>query len=469
MDRILRHFQPNHWDFLLQLARQCLEAGGRACLVGGCVRSALLEEPVLDFDVEVFGLEPAVLEGILRRQARVAKVGKAFGIFKLAGWPVDVGLPRSERKAGTGHRGFEISIDPHMTMEEAARRRDFTVNAIYLDILEARLVDPLQGIPDLEARCLRHCSERFPEDPLRVLRAMQFAARLPADVAPATVDLCRSLTPEGLSPERFFAEWEKLLLQGKEPSRGLFFLRECGWLRYFPELEALSGCLQDPHWHPEGDVFTHTAHCLDAYAGHRSGKREEDLVVGFAVLCHDMGKPRTTEDHEGRIRSHGHESAGLKPARKFLERLNVSSRIIEQVLPLVKCHMRPAMLHANRSSPAAIQRLARDAGRLDLLLKVYQCDAAGRPPLPDDSGEACDWIRDQARRLNVEQRKPAPLLNGRDLLQRGWQSGPAMGKFLRDVYERQLDGDFADRREALEWLDGQEPGGSTDQPESPKE
>lgn len=452
MLELIRHYQPTHWTFLKGLAKQCAQSGGKAYLVGGCVRSALLREAVADFDVEVFGLPPAELETILRGIAPVAKVGRAFGIYKLMGWPIDVGLPRSERKRGSGHRGFDISIDPQMPLEEAASRRDFTVNAIYLDILNEQLIDPLSGRADLEKGLLRHCSERFAEDPLRVLRAMQFAARLPAVVCPETLALCRRLTPEGLSPERYFAEWEKLLLEGKEPSRGLFFLRDCGWLAHFPELDAMSGCPQDPAWHPEGDVFEHTAYCLDAFARARTGKREEDLIVGFAVLCHDMGKPATTERIDGHLRSYGHESAGLKPARQFMKRLSLAARLAEQVLPLVKCHMRPAILFADKSSPAAIRRLARDCERLDRLLRVFRADAAGRPPLPDTSAEAAEWLATLARSLQVESGKPRRILSGRDLMQRGWSAGPAMGSFLDLAYERQIDGAFTNREEALAWL-----------------
>jgi tRNA nucleotidyltransferase (CCA-adding enzyme) len=453
MKELTRQYQRTHWSFLKKLALHCTAKGGKVYLVGGCVRSALLGEDVLDFDVEVFHLTPELLESILKELAPVAKVGKAFGIYKLSGWPIDVGLPRSERKMGSGHRGFEISIDPTMPVEEAAKRRDFTVNALYFDIIEETLVDPLGGLTHLENRCLRHCSDRFVEDPLRVLRAMQFAARLPAEVCPETLDLCRSLTPEGLSPERYFAEWEKLLLEGKRPSAGLSFLKECGWLRYFPELEALSGCPQDPKWHPEGDVYEHTLHCLDAFAQSRTGNREEDLVVGFAVLCHDMGKPSTTEFIDGHLRSHGHETAGLKPARIFMKRLNLATKLAEQVLPLIKCHMRPAVLFQEKSSPAAIRRLARDCGRLDLLLRVFRADSAGRPPFPDNSSEANDWLLSSARRLQVASSKPKPLLNGHDLMKRGWAAGPSMGRFLAEAYEQQLDDAFTGREEALQWLE----------------
>lgn len=472
MSELNSYFLAEHRAFLLRLGRACREVGGRACLVGGCVRSALLGETVHDFDVEVFGLPPEELEPVLGGLAPVIRVGKAFGIYKLQGWPVDVGLPRRERKTSSGHRGFAVDIDPGMSVREAARRRDFTVNAIYCDLATGELEDPLDGRVDLQAGILRHCSERFPEDPLRVLRAMQLAARLSAEVAPETRELCASLTPEGLSRERFFGEWEKLILLGKRPSCGLAFLRQAGWLRFFPPLADLVDCPQDPQWHPEGDVWTHTLHCMDAFARRRTGDREEDLVVGLAVLCHDFGKARTTARVDGRIRSPGHEKAGLEPAQRFMEQLNVSRRIQEAVLPLIHCHMRPSLLYQQSSSASAIRRLARDCGRLDRLLRVAEADAAGRPPMPGNAAHVTDWIRRRARELEVEQQAPAPLITGKDLLERGWESGPAIGEFLRAAYERQLDGLFQDRPEALAWLDRQleerlrSPGTQASEPEA---
>ena len=453
MSSLPQSFHPRHWAFLKRLSGACRARGGTACLVGGCVRSALLGETVEDFDLEVFGLAPAELESVLDSLTKIKRVGRAFGIYMLEGWPIDVGLPRRERKCGTGHRDFTIDIDPGMSLAEAALRRDFTMNAIYFELDAERIMDPLGGLQDLERRILRHCSPRFSEDPLRVLRGMQFCARIPASVAPETLELCRQLDPEALSAERFFGEWEKLLLSGKQPSRGLAFLKDCDWTRFFPELQAMIGCEQEPQWHPEGDVWAHTLHCMDAFANQRSGIREDDLMVGFAVLCHDMGKPLTTEFSDGKIRSHGHESAGLKPARQFLERLRVSNRLVDGILPLIKCHMRPGILHARNSSDSAIRRLARDCGRMDLLLRVFQADSAGRPPLADGSEKAVQWLRLKARQLEVARSRPKPVLRGTDLLERGWKSGPEMGAFLDSAYEAQLEGEFTTRAEALHWME----------------
>ncbi|MEY3000514.1 MAG: hypothetical protein RL648_728 [Verrucomicrobiota bacterium] len=440
---------------LQKVAHACAAAGGRAYLVGGVVRSALLGEIPTDYDMEVFGLtEPQLLEA-LRGMGVVRPVGKAFGIYKLGGYPIDIGLPRREHKTGLGHRGFAVQTDPALSLREAALRRDFTVNALYMDILSGDVIDPLGGLADLHQRRIRHCSEQFAEDPLRVLRAMQFAARLEATVAPETVALCRGLSPEGLSAERFGAEWEKLLLKGRRPSLGLSFLKEAGWLAYFPELEALVGCPQDPRWHPEGDVWQHTLHCLDALPKLRMDQSGDDLTVALAVLCHDFGKPLTTEITAAGIRSPGHEQAGLEPASAFMQRLRISKRIQEAVLALVATHMRPATLYRDQSSSAALRRLANDCGRLDLLMLVFRADNAGRPGYHDDSAEAVRWIQERARLMNIEAQKPPPILQGRDLLVLGMTPGPAMGSLLRAAYEAQLDGLFEDYATARAWATAQ--------------
>ena len=288
-------------------------AGGRALLVGGCVRDAALGIPAKDLDIEVYGVPPERLAEILAMRFAIDLIGQAFAVIKIRGLPIDVSIPRRESKAGLGHRGFEVLSDPWMTPEEAVARRDFTINAMALDPVEGAIIDPYGGLQDLQMRLLRHTTEKFAEDPLRVLRGMQFAARFNLEVAPETASLCRTIEPEGLAHERIFEEWRKLILSGIRPSRGLKFLRDCQWVRYFPELEALIGCQQDPDWHPEGDVWTHTLHCMDAFATERAGNEWEDLVVGFAVLCHDLGKPSTTRFEDGRLRSKGMKKPGRRP------------------------------------------------------------------------------------------------------------------------------------------------------------
>jgi tRNA nucleotidyltransferase (CCA-adding enzyme) len=339
-----------------------------------------------------------------------------------------------------------------MDMDEALARRDFTINAMAWDPDTHELRDPFAGRSDLDTRTLRHVSDRFGEDSLRVLRGMQLAARFELNAAPETLTLCRTLTQEGLPSERLLEEWKKLLVRGVKPSLGLRFLHDCGWLRFYPELAALEGCPQDPEWHPEGDVWVHTLHALDWFASERTGDPDEDWIVGLGVLCHDLGKPATTRSDFGRITSRGHEPEGVEPARRFLERLTNQQDLIDAVIPLVLCHLRPRDLFDTRASDSAIRRLARQVGRIDRLVRVARADQAGRPPKPFDGFPAGTWLLERARQLNVESQAPAPIVMGRHLLELGVPPGPEMGRFLNDCYEAQLDGIFATLEEGLAFL-----------------
>ena len=437
----------------LDVARALKRAGGRALLVGGCVRDALLGREAKDIDMEVYGLDPETVATTLGQRYRIDSVGRAFGVFILKGLEIDIALPRRESKTGPKHTDFKVEGDPSMTPEEASRRRDFTINAISFDPLAKALLDPSGGLGDLEARRLRHCSGAFAEDPLRVLRGMQFIARFDLAADPETVRLCATLSPDALPPERLWEEWKKLLLKGRRISAGLSFLEEVGWLPYFPELEALVGCAQDPKWHPEGDVWTHTLHCLDAFAHARTGDTWEDLVVGLAVLCHDMGKPSTSYvDASGRIRSPRHDVEGVPVAKAFLERLTRQKRVFDEVLPLVEQHMRPLALHRDGAGDAAIRRLAARVHRVDRLVRVAHADKYGRPPIQPEGFPEGDWLLQRAHALAIEDNAPRPILQGRHLIELGVRPGPHFGRLLDRCYEAQLEGSFTTLPEARRYL-----------------
>ena len=436
-------------DAALAVCRLVRDAGGRALLVGGCVRDAVLEHPPTDLDLEVYGVPPDRLESLLEQRFRVDRVGRAFGVLKIRGLALDVSLPRREFKIGEGHRGFHVQADPDLTPADASLRRDFTINAMALDPLTGELIDPHGGRRDLERRVLRHVSEKFAEDPLRVLRGMQLVARFDLTADPATVALCRTLGMEGLARERIEQEWRKLVLQGARISAGLAFLRDTTWLRFFPELAALVDCPQDPAWHPEGDVWTHTLHCMDAFAAERTGDAWEDWVVGLAVLCHDMGKPLVLRREGERITTPGHDRAGVEPARRFLQRLTRQRDLFEQVLPLVAAHMAPRQLYEGNAGDAAVRRLARRVGRIDRLVRVARADFRGRGPSPDAPFPAGDWLLARARRLAVLDARPRPLVMGRHLLDIGLEPGPHLGAILDACYEAQLDGRITTLEEGL--------------------
>jgi len=452
----LAALKPALRETVLTIAELARSAGGRALMVGGAVRDLLSGvERVKDVDVEVFGLEPVRLQEILASRFAFDPCGVSFGVLKIKHVDVDVSLPRRESKRGIGHRGFLVDADPNLTIREAASRRDFTVNALYYDPLAKQLEDPYGGVVDLQNRILRHVSEKFVEDPLRVLRGMQFVARFGLEPAPETVRLCRTITIEDLPPERLFEEWAKLLRKGVQIGRGLAFLRETGWVRYFPELQALIGCQQDPKWHPEGDVWNHTCLCLDAFARHRVGDPDEDLVVGLAVLCHDFGKPMTTRFERGHLRSLGHDEAGVAPTLAFLRRLTNEERLLREVPPLVQCHMQPFALWRSKAGDSAIRRLALKVVRIDRLLRVAQADDEGR--LPEMQGSASDgadlaWLAGRAEHLRIAAAAPKPILMGRHLIALGYKPSEKFGEWLAVVFEAQLDGAFTDLDGAINYF-----------------
>jgi tRNA nucleotidyltransferase (CCA-adding enzyme) len=446
----------------LSLARAIHEAGGRALLVGGCVRDALMGAQPKDWDLEVYNLDATRLREILDQFGPVNVVGESFTVYKL-GNHLDVSIPRRERKSGRGHKAFVIEGDPSMSVADATRRRDFTINAILQDPLTGELIDPFGGGRDIKQRLLRVVSiETFAEDSLRVLRAAQFAARFEFEIDPETVELCRGIDLSDLPADRIWGELEKLLLQASRPSVGLEWLRRLGAIeKLFPEIQSLIGVPQDPDWHPEGDVFVHTQLVLD-----RARELIEDLsyarkvTVMLAALAHDFGKPATTEFLEGRWRSRGHEEAGVPPTENFFDRVNVHTidgyNVRAQVIALVREHLKPGEFYKKRDEvgEGAFRRLARRC-EPDLLYRVAKADSLGRNAdwVPREQwygSEAQEWFIQRSRELHVEQRPPDPLLLGRHLLDLGVEPGPRMGEITRAVYEMQLDGRVRNLDEAIE-------------------
>jgi tRNA nucleotidyltransferase (CCA-adding enzyme) len=439
-------------DKVIQLADSIRAGGGRGLLVGGCVRDALMGRASKDWDLEVYGLEPTKLRELLDRFGSVKVAGEAFTVYKL-GHDTDVSIPRRERKSGPGHRGFVIEGDPAMSITEAARRRDFTINAILQDPLTGEIIDPFQGREDIQRKLLRAVSsDTFGDDSLRVLRAAQFAARFEFDIDPETVALCRAIDLSDLPSERVWSEIEKLLLRAQRPSRGIEWLTKLGAVdQLFPEIKSLIDVPQDPEWHPEGDVYVHTLLVVD-----RARESIDDLpypkqvTVMVAALAHDFGKPPTTEFLEGHWRSRGHEEAGVGPTESFLDRLNLHTvggyDVRRQVIALVREHLKPGEFYKKRDEvgDGAFRRLARKC-ELDLLYRVAKADSLGRNAewVPREkwyNAEAQEWFIKRARELEVERHAPAPILLGRHLLEMGLLPGPKIGEITSAVYEMQLDG-----------------------------
>ena len=424
---------------------------GRPRLVGGGVRDWLLGQEPKDFDVEVAGVDFDTLHRTLAPFGATDVVGRSFGVIKVrsrSGAEYDFSLPRRESKTGSGHRGFAVAPDPELSDAEAAARRDFTVNAIAYDPFTHALIDPHGGQADLQAR---------------VLRAFQLASRLDFTLAPETAVLCRSIVGSfgELPAERVWGEWEKWAAKSIKPSRGLTVLEETGWLQHFPEIAALRGTQQEPEWHPEGDVFTHTQLCLDALVEQREWRDSEPprrKILIFAVLAHDFGKPGTTEraERRGQLRwiSPGHESAGGPIAEIFLRRIGAPVDLAAPVSALVVNHL--AHHHGQTEfTNTSVRRLARRLApaTIDDLALVMRADHEGRPPLRSpDSLARIEELQSKARALELENAAPRPLVLGRHLVALGRKPGPEFKPILDAAFEAQLDGAFADEASGVAWL-----------------
>ncbi len=445
------------FETVCAIAHAVHEANGHALLVGGSVRDEVLGVPSKDFDVEIYGLSGKDVERIITPFGRVDAVGRTFGILKLTkpgALDIDISLPRTDSKIGTGHRGFEVKVDPAMSIREAAKRRDFTFNALSKDPLTGEIFDPFNGVKDLRERRLRVTdTERFRDDPLRVFRGAQFIARFGLRPDTETLTIMQSMVPElvTLPKERMREEWEKLLLKSKQPSLGLYALHEMGVIeRYYPELQALHGTEQEFDWHPEGDVWTHTLLVADSAAAiirYYGLTGEEARTVMWASLCHDLGKPETTEYKDGRIRSHGHESAGVEPTKKFLEKIGLDNNTVAKCIALVRDHLWPGVMYIKQArgedvTDGAFRRLAKRIypATVAELSFVAEADHRGRGPFVDpahleqfllpDPFVAGAWIRKRAQELAIYKEVPRPILQGRDLIGLGFEPGKEFGRVI---------------------------------------
>ncbi|MCD9187935.1 MAG: HDIG domain-containing protein [Pyrinomonadaceae bacterium] len=443
-----------------KLAEIVKESGGRAMLVGGCVRDELMGVEPKDRDLEIYGIQPEKLREILDKFGKVDAVGEAFTVYKI-GQDLDVALPRRERKTGRGHKGFVVEGDPEMSFEEASRRRDFTINAILKDVLTGEVIDCYGGQKDIENKILRVVSRAtFAEDSLRVLRAAQFAARFEFEIEEETKEICRSIDLTDLPKERIWGELEKLLLKSAKPSIGLQYFYDLRIAeQLFPELVALVGVPQEKEWHPEGNVDVHTLMVVD-----EARKLIDDLpyakqvTVMLGALCHDLGKPATTAFFDGRWRSHAHDEAGVEPTLSFLDKLGIFTLdgydVRGQIVQLVRYHLTPGMFYKSKPGDGAFRRLARKV-EPDLLYRVAKADSLGRNPewLSKEKwfkAEAQEWFIERIRELNVETEAPKSILMGRHLIELGLKPSPEFKRILETVYEKQLDGQISDLDEAIQ-------------------
>ena len=439
---------------------------GTPRISGGAVRDWLLEREPEDLDVEVFDVSWENLMAVLKRLGKVNEVGKAFGVARLRVEPgeIDFSLPRLESKTDPGHKGFVVRSERSLDLKLAAARRDFTINSMAYDWKDGVVWDPFGGKPDLESRILRHTSAAFVEDPLRVLRGFQFCSRFHLTAAEETIELCRGIKAayRELPVERVWMEWEKWATHSVRPSLGLQFLKATGWITHYPELNDLIDCPQDPLWHPEGDVFVHTCHCLDAMVeleAYREADKSGRLALMFATLAHDFGKPSTTvqKEKKGTLRwvSPGHDQTGPPLAESFLKSIGAPPQsLIPRVRALVSCHMAAIQIQ-QKPGRAQVRRLARKVhpSSLTELFAVIQADQAGRPPRSPGPSQGLLQLQEVAAEECLARQAPKPVVMGRHLLERGLEPGPRFKTILDELFERQLDGEFSSLDEAQPFID----------------
>lgn len=446
----------NQANFLKPVVNRIMEARGNALLVGGCVRDMLLGITPSDFDIEVFNMTLEKLNSVLQEFGEVTSIEKDCVLkMEIDGKPIDFALPRREKKTGEGHGDFEFEVDPNMSYHDATKRRDLTINSILYD-LYIGIIDCHDGIIDLNNRVLRHTSDRFNEDPLRVLRIMQFASRFGFTIASETLEKCIMLKYQmpTISSERVFGEFKKMVT-GKYPSLGLKFLRDCQWISYFKALSDMIELKQDPKHHPEGDVFNHICHCLDALVSmpdYQALDIERQLIVWFGVLCHDFGKA-TTIDQD--LKTPGHELESGAITEKFLNDIKCPKHYIKPIISLGRWHMYHVHLNGKITTSSVKRLLSKlqDGGtNITEWGLVCKADRAGRPPLNNQTPDI-DKILELSKDLHIASKNVIdPIVMGRDLLEIGYTQGPILGKTLKNIYESQLDEEFETKEQAIDML-----------------
>ena len=417
-------YEPDIPNRLLSIAENIRSAGGRAFLVGGWVRDALLGRDCRDYDIEVYDLTQDELVPILKKYGRTNLVGKAFGVIHLAmkGLSLDFSFPRTESKVGYGHRGFVVHTDEKLSFKEAALRRDFTINAMGMELPELTLCDPYGGIDDLKKGLLRHVGPAFVEDSLRILRGVQFASRFALTLAPETVELCRKLTLADLSVERLFEEFKKWLLKPGKPSLGLRAFLDIRLNDFFPEVLPLR-----ESWEDLGEMLDNME-CEREKLAAAGIALSESQSMEFAFASFLSGRPETS--------------------LKFLERVTNETHLLKNV---------PLLLGAYSNLPLGIvndvpqlRRLAVKLGGLKLLCLLVKATPRKFYAEADDA-EFPEKLWQAATDFDLLEAAPQPYLTGKMLMELGVKPGKQMGEIIKQSFELQLDGKITNAEEAIAW------------------
>ncbi|MDY4573615.1 MAG: HD domain-containing protein [Intestinibacter sp.] len=427
----------NDMDMAIKIAKQVSKNGGQTFLVGGCVRDEILGKEIKDVDIEVHNIEVEKLLEILSSLGEVKKIGASFGVFNLKGYDIDIAMPRKEKSSGRGHRDFEIYVDPFIGFKEAAKRRDFTMNALMKDILTGEVIDSFGGVYDLKNKIIRHVNdESFCEDPLRVFRAAQFASRFDFKIDQKTIDLSSKMDLSALAFERVFEELKKALLKSDKPSVFFEALRYMNQLStWFKEIEDLIGVKQPKEHHPEGDVFNHTMLVLNQAAKLRQDAKDP-LAFMLAAMCHDFGKVVTTKiDENGKVTSYKHELESVKITEAFLDRLN-KVNLKKEVLNLVELHMKPNQMY-NIAKKKSMMKLWDKAICPEDLILLARADSLGRDKIHD-----YDEI-EKILRASLEDYKnlmKKPQITGKDLISLGLKPGEQFSEYIKFGHKLHLSG-----------------------------
>ncbi|PNV84318.1 MAG: CCA tRNA nucleotidyltransferase [Sulfurimonas sp.] len=387
--------------------------GIKPIIVGGFIRDSLVHIDSKDIDIEVYGISSFLeLQNILNEFGTVNVVGKSFGVCKLyfEDYDLDFSFPRVDNKVQSGHRGFDITIDTTLDFKTATSRRDFTMNSVGYDVCEKKILDPFGGIEDFKNKTLRAVNlESFGEDPLRVLRAVQFAARFELKIEDNLFSTCKDMVLNGLlkelPKERVFEEIKKLLLYAKKPSRGFELLKEFG-----------------------SDLYTQNISVIDEIAKQRITNNQTNLVLMLAALCYNFSQKET---------------------QNFIEKLTHEKELLQKSLLLVKKHKEIDTLYKNGISDYHIYKLSADVNIEELLILSSSIYFANHSSKIYKIGEE---VKKRAKELDILNKKLPAILMGRDILKFGIEPSPLFSEILNSAYEAQMHGKFSDHNNALLWL-----------------
>lgn len=461
----------------IQSIIQKLNDKGHQCLVmGGAVRDAILGIEPKDIDIEVYGISYEKLIDFLSDYGKVDLVGQKFGVIifnpSYSNIKYDFSIPRTENKLGVGHKGFDIKIDSNLTIKEAAIRRDFTMNSIAFDPIENKLYDFFGGVEDIKNKVIRHASDKFIEDYLRILRAMQFQARFGFSIHKDTILLIQEMLKSSdefntLAKERLFEEWAKWAEKGTHHNLIFKFMRDTGLIEYYPLLKSLKETPQDTIYHPEGDVEIHTELCLahmDKVIERENITGSEKIVLVMSILLHDIAKPQTTKEElkRGRmtITSNGHEEQGKEVASEFLESIGFYPKLIEPIGNIIAVHL--SGVHISQITKTAgkhkfVKKLSRKLSPANVkqLIYIMEADTNGRGYSEYIEPIGAKDILEIAEELSITEKEYNYLLMGRHLIEAGLKPSIEFGNILRKSYEAQENGEFSDIEGAKHWLSAQ--------------